>query len=319
MIFHSKKRVKQRIASSPLLSPLLMLSLGLVMATLPGRAETLEQNRAELKAQNKLLPDGVIKGTPWHLVDLWWNLGTNAPFESYSIDVDILDDVPTNINLYISPVGLGKLNGAGFYGGLQTHSDGHSQADLADRGIGRGIIFSRWDERDTAAIRPAAPGGYFQSAGNEGDFISVRAPYQWLKGRYTYRLVKMDRGEVNGERGTWVGGFVYSYERHENAFIGALWFKGEDLVLDKSIASFVEIYGEMIPVTDIPTVRIRYENLTVNGRPVTNPGVAGSFDQGIPDVADVQWKDGGVEINVNATNNIVHPKRFYSLHKAATE
>ena len=112
---------------------------------------------------------------------------------------------------------------------------------------------------------------------------------------------------------------MYSHARHENAFIGALWFKGENLVLDKSIASFVEIYGETIPVSDIPTVRIRYENLTVNGQPITNPGVSGSFDKGIPDVADVQWKDGGVEISVNATNQIVRPKRFYSLHKAGVE
>ena len=298
---------------------ILILFLGLVVAARSTPGETLEQNQAERKAENKSLPDGALKDTPWHLVDLWWNLGTNASFESYSIDVDILDDVPTNVNLYLSPVGLGKLNGAGFYGGLQTHSDGHSRTDMEDRGIGRGIIFSRWDERDTAAIRPAAPGGYFQSAGNEGDFISVRAPYQWKKGRYTYRIVKMDRDEVNGEKGTWVGSFVYSHARHENAFIGALWFKGEDLVLDKSIASFVEIYGETIPVSDIPTVQIRYENLNVNGQPITNPGVSGSFDNGIPDVADVQWKDGGVEISVNATNQIVRPKRFYSLHKAGVE
>jgi hypothetical protein len=307
MIFSCKRQ---------LASGFVLLSLSLAGATLAG---TLEQNRAELDAQNKSQPDGTLKDTPWHLVDLWWNLGTNAPFDSYSIDVDILDDVPTNINFYISPVGLGKLNGSGFYGGLQTHSDGHSRADAGDRGIGRGIIFSRWDERDTTAIRPAAPGGYFQSAGNEGDFISVRAPYQWTKGRYTYRVVKMDRGEVHGEKGTWVGGFVYSHERHENAFIGALWFKGENLVLDKSIASFLEIYGETIPVSEIPTVRIRYENPTVNGQTITNPGVAGSFDKGIPDVADVQWKDGGVEVSVNATNRIARPKRFYSLHRAAAE
>jgi hypothetical protein len=293
---------------------LAMAVLLLAVATFCGRAETLDQNRAELNAQNKSLPAGVLKGTPWHLVDLWWDLGTNAPFESYSIDIDIRDDVPTNVNLYIAPVGLGKLNGAGFYGGLQTHADGRSQTDPEDRGIGRGIIFSRWDERDPAAIRPA-PGGYFQSAGNEGDFISARAPYPWTKGHYTYRLAKMDRGEVNGETGTWVGGFVYSQERHESAFIGALWFKGENLVLGKSIASFVEIYGETIPVSEIPTVRIRYEHPTVNGQVIADPAVGASFDRDIPEVADVRWQDGGVEISVNATNQIARPQRFYPLHR----
>jgi len=302
-----------------LLARRLALPLALILTVLPifrGNAETLEENRAKMAAQNKALPDGTIKPMPWHLVDLWWDLGTNAPFESYSLDVDILDDVPADIHLYIAPIGLGKLNGAGFYGGLQTQSDGKTIADESDRGIGRGIIFSRWDERDTAAIRAAAPGGYFQSSGNEGDFISVRAPYEWTKGSYTYRLVKMDRSVVHGEVGTWVGGFVYSHERHENAFIGAMWFKGADLVLDKSIASFIEIYGGRIPIATIPTVHIRYANPTVNGVPIPDPVVKGHFDKGIPEVADVQWQDGGVNISINATNQIVRPARRYTIHPA---
>lgn len=278
------------------------------------KAETLEQNRAKLAAANKKVPAGQIKGTPWHLVDLWWNLGANMPFESYSIDVDILDDVPTNVNLYIAPVGLGKLSGQGFYGGLQTHSDGRTREDDDDLGIGRGIIFSRWDERDPAAIRPSAPGGYYQSAGNEGDFISARAPYHWTRGLYTYRIVKMDRAEVHGTNGIWVGAFVYSHERHENAFIGALWFGGENLVLDKSVASFLEIYGSRIPVSDIPTIHLRYENPMVNGQAISDPQVRGSFDRGIPDVADVEWRDGGVDVSVNATNHIERPQRRYVLH-----
>jgi hypothetical protein len=285
------------------------------------RAETLAENQTTataMAAQEPALPPGKLKDTPWHLVDLWWNLGTNTPFESYSIDVDILDEVPTNINLYLSPVGFGKLNAAGFYGGLQTHADGHSIDNPEDRGIGRGLIFSRWDERDPTAVRAAAPGGYFQSAGNEGDYVSVRAPYEWTKGRYTYRVVKMDHSQVHAQDGTWVGAFVYSYERHENAFVGALWFKDNDLVLDKSIASFVEIYGATIPVTTIPTVRIRYENPTVNGKIISWPGVDGSFDKGIPDIADVQWKDGGIEISVNATNQIARQKRYYTIHQAGT-
>src|SRR4051794_29217246 len=29
---------------------------------------------------------------PWHLVDVWWDLGRDMPFQSYSIDVTISDD-----------------------------------------------------------------------------------------------------------------------------------------------------------------------------------------------------------------------------------
>jgi hypothetical protein len=312
--------LKKRTALYPLALTLALPVLA-IMQTNSLHAETLAENQAAaaaMAAQEPPPAPGKLKETPWHLVDLWWNLGTNMPFESYSIDVDIMDDVPTNINLYLSPVGFGKLNAAGFYGGLQTHADGHSTDNPVDRGIGRGLIFSRWDERDPTAVRPASSGGIFQSAGNEGDFVSVRAPYEWAKGRYTYRVVKMDHSQVHGQDGTWVGAFVYSYQRHENAFIGALWFKDNDLVLDKSIASFVEIYGEVIPVATVPTVRIRYENPTVNGKIISWPSVDGSFDKGIPDIADVQWKDGGIEISVNATNQIARPKRYYTIHQADT-
>ena len=258
-------------------------------------------------AENRVGP------TPWHLSDLWWHLGTNAPFESYSIDVTIMDDVPADTRLYVAPVGLGKLNGLDFYGGLQTHSDGRTKDNPAQRGIGRGIILSRWGDRRIEGIRPAAPGGYFLSAGNEGDYVSARAPYEWTKGKYTYRIAKMDRGMLGEDKGTWFGGFVYSHEKHENAFIGSIWFKGESFTLDKDIASFVEIYGARIPVSNIPPVRIRFDNLCVNGVKVADPHVDAMFEKGIPDIADVTWKDGGVDIAVNPTNDIVRKSRYYRL------
>ena len=61
-----------------------------------------------------------FKPTPWHLVDIWWDMGQDTPFESYSIDVDISDDVPSTKNLYIAPIGLGHLSNIPFYGGIQT-------------------------------------------------------------------------------------------------------------------------------------------------------------------------------------------------------
>jgi hypothetical protein len=37
------------------------------------------------------------KPMPWHLVDLWWDLGRKSPFESYSVDVNIDTDVPPEV------------------------------------------------------------------------------------------------------------------------------------------------------------------------------------------------------------------------------
>ena len=234
---------------------------------------------------------------PWHLVDLWWDLGHDAPFESYSLDVEISDDVPSTTNLYIAPVGLGHLSGTAFYGGIQTQVDGYTKRDQSLRKIGPGFIFSMWGQRSLDAIRPSL-GGFCQSSGHEGDFVSVRRPCAWKKGKYTYKLVKMDREEIDGQPVTWVGAFVYSHAKDENVFVGALRFKGDKLVLARQVASFVEIYGQRIPLREIPKLVVTFSNPRVNGQPVKATWADAIYPKKVPDYAEVAAKDGGLVVTV---------------------
>jgi hypothetical protein len=234
---------------------------------------------------------------PWHLVDLWWDLGEDTPFESYSIDVTISEDVPSTTNLYIAPIGIAHLNKIPFYGGIQTQTDGHTKTSGRIRKIGHGLLMSMWGERSLDAIRPSI-GGLCQSSGHEGDFVSVRRPYEWSKGTYTYRVVRMDEEIIDGKTHTWVGAFVYSHEKDENVFIGALRFKAEDLVLSKSVASFVEVYGQRIPVVEIPKVTVTFGNLRINGQAANVSAVQAIYPKGVPDYADAKLKDGWVIIEV---------------------
>ena len=234
---------------------------------------------------------------PWHLVDLWWDTGKDVPFESYSIDVMISEDVPATTNLYVAPVGLGHLSKTPFYGGIQTQADGNTKNDAKLRKIGPGFLMSMWGERSLDAIRPSQ-GGFCQSSGHEGDFVSVRRPYEWKKGKYTYRVVKMDQEIVDGKPATWVGAFVHSHEKDENIFIGALRFKGENLVLERKIASFVEVYGGKIPVDEIPKVIVTFGNLKVNGEVLQAPAVEAVYPKGVPDYADAKANEGSVVIEV---------------------
>ena len=247
---------------------------------------------AEKPAEQKTYPR-----PPWHLIDTWWNIGEDVPFESYSIDVTISEDVPNSVRMYISPIGLGKLNKQQFYGGLQTRSDGYTKQITKLREIGRGLLFSMWGERNHEAIRPA-DGGFCQSSGHEGDFVSVRRPYEWKKGKYTYRIAKMDREEVEGKPSTWVGAFVYSHEKDENIFVGALRFQGENLVLGKQLANFIEIYGGPIPVSEIPKLTITFGNLTVNGKPVLKPTAYANYPKNIPDYAEAKGEAGQIVVKV---------------------
>jgi hypothetical protein len=237
------------------------------------------------------------KSTPWHLLDLWWDLGQESPFESYSIDVEISDDVPAAKSLYISPVGIAHLSGTDFYGGIQSQLDGNTKRDPELRKLGPGFIFSMWGERSLDAIRPSI-GGFCQSSGHEGDFISVRRPYEWKKGKYTYKVVRMDKEEIDGKSFTWVGAFVFSHDKDENVFVGGLRFNGEHLVLSHEVASFVEVYGRTIPVKEIPKLTVTFGNLTVNGKPVKIKRASAVYPKGIPDYADAAAKNGAVVVTV---------------------
>ncbi len=234
---------------------------------------------------------------PWHLVDHWWDVGQDEPFESLAVDVTISDDVPSTVNLYISPVGLGHLSKSPFYGGIQTNADGNTKKDPKLRGIGPGFLFSMWGERSLDAIRPSE-GGFCQSSGHEGDFVSVRRSFAWKKGKYTYRLTRMDQETIEGKPYTWVGAFVYSHEKDENLFVGALRFKGEKLVLDRKVANFVEIYGPRRPVADIPKVTVTFGPPVVNGKAPASPSAEAIYPKGVPDYAESVAKDGSIVVTV---------------------
>ena len=97
---------------------------------------------------------------------------------------------------------------------------------------------------------------------------------------------------------TWVGAFVYSHEKDENVFIGALRFKSEDLVLSRKVASFVEVYGRRIPVAEIPKVTVTFGNLKINGKAADVGAVQAVYPKGVPDYANAKSKDGSVVIEV---------------------
>ncbi|QDT43592.1 hypothetical protein Pan241w_36940 [Gimesia alba] len=234
---------------------------------------------------------------PWHLVDLWWDLGEETAFESYSVDVTISDDVPATKLLYIAPIGIGHLSKTPFYGGIQTQTDGYTRDNRQLRKIGPGLLMSMWGERSHAAIRPAQ-GGFYQSSGHEGDFVSIRRPYQWSKGTYTYKIIRMDQEAIDGKPYTWVGAFVYSHSKDENIFIGALRFKGDQLKLAPKIASFVEVYGPRKPVADIPKLTVTFGNLQVNGKAAKVKSVEAIYPPGVPNYAEAKGKAKSVVIQV---------------------
>jgi len=227
-----------------------------------------------------------VGNTPWHLVDYWWNFGKETEFKSYEVEFTLSNDVDPKVRLYIAPIGLGHLNKVPFYGGIQTQSDGFRTHPHPRRReyIGKGALFSRWNERDIQATRKSA-GGLFESGGYEGDFISVRNRCPWTKGRYTYRLQRGKTEMIKGQPHTWVTASVVSHANKKTFPIGALRFPGAKLMLGRQLAGFIEIYGPRIPLKQIPQLTVTFEDWRINDKATPPTRAVAVYPRNVPQYA----------------------------------
>lgn len=212
--------------------------------------------------------------SPWHVANVWWELEKPVEhFESLEVDVTIDRDVPDTYNLYVSPCGVAKINGLQFYGGLQSNINGWANRTNQTRvHPGKGAIFSRWSSDLKTKIglehvRKAESDCLVESAGYEGEFASVRRPFKWTKGTYTYQIVKGATEVADGKTNTWFTCRVKDSagEVHE---IGSLRFEGGDFTFWERHSAFVEVYSTAkIPNSGIPKVNVTFGWPRLNGHP----------------------------------------------------
>jgi len=209
---------------------------------------------------------------PWHVADFWWNFEQPiGKFESLDVEVTVDRDLPPDVNLYVSPVGVAEINGLQFYGGLQTNINGWATKESRERvSPGRGAIFSRWSSDKKTPIglgqvRKAAD-GLCESAGYEGEFCSVRRPFNWGKGTYTYSIVKGDTETVDGVVRTWFHCLVRAHSNQVTTAVGSLSFEGTDFTYWARHSAFLEIYStQKIPQSNIPRVVVTFGYPRING------------------------------------------------------
>lgn len=230
---------------------------------------------------------------PWHVANVWWDFeGPVKHFTSLEVDVTIDRDVPEEYNLYISPCGIAKVNGLQFYGGIQTNINGWASKESRERvHRGKGGIFSRWSSDKTTPIglehvRTAAEDCLVESAGYEGEFASVRRPYAWTKGTYTWSITK---GTTEGES-TW---FTCTIRDAKGSVqeVGSLRFEGTDFTFWERHSAFVEVYStSKIPKSGIPKVMVTFGWPRLNGKMVPLKKVHAYYpDKGGPDSPDCAW------------------------------
>lgn len=162
-----------------------------------------------------------------------WTLGMAAGMADLWIDVTFhsLPEGDDGIYLQVWDANIGET---GQYMGFQYRRD-------EDGRIRTNSIWSRWGTRDTDHLEEA-PGGYHESAGYEGDFISVRYPYEFGVGTYTVH-VRLD--EVT-DRGVWYAKRIYDHQAGSWTETGRLRFpfSGGNLPLIRDGGgSWQEVFG----------------------------------------------------------------------------
>ncbi len=267
------------------------LLLPLVMIVSAAHAEDLcKQPSPEdmAKAAGVKLPP-----SPWHVANIWWDFEKPVEhFTSLEVDVTIDRDVPSDYNLYISPCGIAKINDLQFYGGMQTNINGWATKESRERvHRGKGGIFSRWSSDKTTPIgldhvRTAAADCLVESAGYEGEFASVRRPFAWTKGTYTWCITK---GATEGGS-TWFTCTIRDVKGavHE---VGSLRFEGTDFTFWEKHSAFVEVYStSKIPQSGIPKVNVTFGWPRLNGQKIALKKAHAYYpDKGGPDSPDCAW------------------------------
>jgi hypothetical protein len=174
-----------------------------------------------------------IKALPWHLMDYRYEFGQALPFQTLAITLDITADPDPKEYVYICAL-WGYIGEESFYFGLQS--------DLHE-GLG-GRSFTGWGTGDPADSRPAVDGWVVPPGPNtpdEGLSLSVRRPFDWGDGRYTFVLQR--RPGTDLVLSSWVDLMVFNHQSGQWIDGGGLRFSSSALALGHRPVTFAEIYG----------------------------------------------------------------------------
>ena len=186
--------------------------------------------------------------------------GWYPPADELTVVVDIQNDIEYrgNHGLYLMVCGGITIGNHDAYFGLQT--DVNTGPKGGWRNIGKGAIFSVWDVPSEKGVR-GPRGSWIETGDYEGDFLSVRRPFDWEAGQYILRLTK----EEEDDEGQWFGYYV------NDTWIGSLRvpLKDDRAKIQQPCISIVEVYGtRQVKPSNIPYWSVLVNPPKADGRTV---------------------------------------------------
>lgn len=259
---------------------------------------------------------------PWHLASVRMHITSAGDLNSLSCVLNLLDDVPLDHRLFISPMG-GYSQTRPFYLGQQTRlTRGFAvkpAGQFSDH-LPEGLVFSRWGDMDPASVR-ASVGGWHLLSDHEDTHASVKVTWPWRKGRYTYRLSRQETVKSADGVYTWVAAFVTDHRSDETIYIGSLRFPGSHVELNPQFVWFVEVYRNLLrpPPKTVPQLRLIVSDWRLNEQPLALARVTCTYPEGVPQVAEVKLArrfvtdgdcamDQGVPLGDDAYGLVIRPR-----------
>ncbi len=169
-----------------------------------------------------------------------WGWDRSLRFDEISVTVTIHNNIEyrRDNGLYLIGCTAFTIGDNDSYFGLQTKATTGPSHNYST--IGKGAIFSGWNMPTLDGVR--GPAVHYVEAGDyEGNFISVRIPYDWEAWEYTMRIAT----EESDDLGRWFGYYV------NDTWVGSLRFP-PDAKIRPWCATPIEVYGVDVRPSEIP-------------------------------------------------------------------
>ena len=251
---------------------------------------------------------------------MWWKFEKPVEnFESLEVEVSIDRDVPDTYNLYVAPVGLARINGLDFYGGIQTNVNGWVSGKKRTR-VHPGWGASFLAGRETNGLRSV----WITCGRWMGAFARApvtRAPFAAFdglsSGARALNVFSIKKGAAKGDS-TWFDCTISSKDTEKTFDVGGLLFEGTNFSFWGNHSAFVEVYATTkIPRSGIPKVKVTFGYPILNGK---KPKLASarayhpsSGTAGSPACARVRGAGDKVEVEVGPIYRRDPAKTGYSL------
>lgn len=192
------------------------------------------------------------------------------------------------------------INNVKFYLGYQTN--------LKQRGkdFGPGVIFSRWDTQNPAALKSVV-GGFSEIGDYEGRFVSVRKPLQLQEGPVSFEM--LTQPDKNNSTHIWLDLFVVHTKdgQQKREKVGSLRFPGSQAKLTKKLKITVESYslkkGNRANLWMVPAFDYKFYAPKINSRTIDQkPEI--SYPEKAPKIVKATRENDGVHLFRTGLTNI---------------